>query len=111
MGMVKDVLSIIGLICGFLGIPSVGTLIIWIIKEKKKSEKRQQAESLGLQALLRSQMIDLYNTWCVNKGYAPIWVQDNFENIWIQYEALGANGVMDKIHREFMALPTELGHQ
>jgi hypothetical protein len=34
-------------------------------------------------------------------------VKDNFENLWIQYEALGENGVMKKIHDEFVSLPTE----
>lgn len=100
---VKTILTILGL----LGVPTLGGIITWLVKEKKKSNAKQNAESLGLQALLRSQMIDYYNTWYVDKGYAPIWVQDNFENVWVQYEALGANGVMDKIHKEFMSLPTE----
>lgn len=111
MGTLKDILSIIGLILGFIGIPSLSVIITWIIKGKKKAAAKQTAESLGLQALLRSQMINYYNTWYVNQHYAPIWVQDSFENVWVQYEALGANGVMDKIHREFMSLPTESPHQ
>ena len=111
MGTLKDILSIIGLILGFIGIPSLSGIIVWIVKEKKKTAAKQNAESLGLQALLRSQMINYYNTWYVNEGYAPIWVQDSFENVWVQYEALGANGVMDKIHREFMSLPTDRPHK
>lgn len=107
MGTLKDILSIVGLILGFLGVPSLSGIIIWIVKEKRKSAARQTAESLGLQALLRSQMVDYYEKWHNGRGYAPIWVQDNFENVWVQYEALGVNGVMDKIHKEFMSLPTE----
>ena len=101
-----------------LGVPSLGAIVGYLAKalrEQKKEQKRllqaqkeeQEAIKKGLQAMLRSQMINEYNKWFVNKGYAPIWAKDNFENIWVQYESLGENGVMDKIHEEFMSLPTE----
>jgi hypothetical protein len=60
----------------------------------------------GLQALLRAQLIADYNKWS-EKGYAPIYARQNFENCWEQYHALGANGVMDDIHTKFFKLPTE----
>ena len=41
------------------------------------------------------------------KGYAPIYARENFENCWKRYHALGANGVMDDIHKKFLALPVE----
>lgn len=58
-----------------------------------------------MQALLRSQMISSYDKW-TGRGFAPIWAKDNFQNCWKQYHSLGANGVMDGIHDEFMDLPT-----
>ena len=61
---------------------------------------------LGVKALLRAQMIDDYNRW-TDRGYAPIYAKQNFENCWEQYHNLGANGVMDDIHKKFLALPTE----
>ena len=61
---------------------------------------------LGVQALLRAQMISDYNKW-EERGYAPIYARQNFENCWIQYHSLGANGVMDDLHARFLALPTE----
>lgn len=64
-----------------------------------------KAMKLGVQALLRAQMIDEYNKWH-EKGYAPVHVRDNFENCWKHYHALGVNGVMDGLHDEFMTLPT-----
>lgn len=63
---------------------------------------------LGVQALLRAQMIDDYNKWD-ERGYAPIYARQNFENCWAQYHALGANGVMDDLHKKFLELPTEKG--
>ena len=67
---------------------------------------RIRALSLGVQALLRAQMINDYNRYMA-KGFAPIWAKDNFENCWTQYERLGKNGVMQDIKDKFLALPTE----
>ena len=57
-------------------------------------------------ALLRAQMINDYNKWS-EKGYAPIYARQNFENCWEQYHSLGVNGVMDDLHMKFLELPTE----
>ena len=59
----------------------------------------------GVQAMLRAQMIAEYNRWS-EKGAAPIYAKDNFENLWRQYEKLGKNGVMQDIRAKFLALPT-----
>lgn len=65
-----------------------------------------RALKLGVQALLRAQMIDIYDRY---KGeVVPLNMKDNFENLWVQYEKLGKNGVMSSIHAEFMALPTKV---
>ena len=50
-------------------------------------------------------MVDMYERYS-EKGYAPIYAKQNFENVWKQYEALGKNGVMKQIHDSFMGLPT-----
>ncbi len=65
---------------------------------------RQKALELGLQALLRAQMITDYNHY-LEKGYAPIYARENFENMWRQYDRLGGNGVMKDIRDKFLALP------
>ena len=72
----------------------------------KASERKTEAVQLGVQALLRDRLIDQYNKYS-EKGYAPIYVKENFENMWTQYHNLGKNGVMDDIHVKFMELPTE----
>jgi hypothetical protein len=62
---------------------------------------------LGVKALLRAQMIEDYNKY-LEKGYAPIYAKENFQNCWEQYHAIkGPNGVMDDIHNKFIQLPTE----
>ena len=95
------------------GIPSAITLIITRIITKRlntaeskaeEAQKRSAAIALGIQALLRAQMIDYWNKYS-EKGYAPIYAKDSFESCWVQYHTLGANGVMNGIHDKFMELP------
>ena len=95
--MTYEILHDLGLI-SVLGAVIVTT--VKIIFSQIKSVK------FGVQALLRAQMIHDYNKW-TERGYAPIYARQNFENCWEQYHSLGANGVMDDIHRKFLKLPTE----
>lgn len=88
-----------------IGFPSLFTVCGWIYKKLKDNDAETKAVKKGLQALLRSQMINDFNRWG-EKGYAPIYARDNFENCWAQYHSLGANGVMNGIHDRFMLLPT-----
>ena len=83
-----------------LGVPTIVLCLLKIVFNHIKGVK------LGVQALLRAQMIHDYNKWA-EKGYAPIYARENFENCWAQYHSLGANGVMDDIHEKFLALPIE----
>lgn len=92
-------------IIGILGIPSLATIIGWIYKIEMKQREENKALKSGVQALLRSQMITDYNHWN-EKGFAPIYARENFENCWKQYHDLGANGVMNDIHEKFINLPT-----
>lgn len=80
-----------------------------MIRQIKDVRAQNDAIKLGLQALLRAQLIADYNKWS-EKGYAPIYARENFENCWRQYHALGANGVMDDIHERFRDLPTKSGN-
>ena len=86
-------------------VTGLGVAVKWLHKKSKTEAQRQGAIEKGLQALLRSQMINDYNHY-KDKGFAPIYAKDNFENVWKQYHNLGVNGVMDSIHEEFMTLPT-----
>lgn len=90
-----------------LGVPalvaSFGAYLHNTLKEIRKSDRATRA---GIQAVLRALMVADYNKWS-ERGYAPIYARENFENCWIQYHSLGANGVMDDIRKKFHALPTE----
>ena len=80
-----------------IGIPSILTILGFIYK-------REKSMRLGVQALLRAEMINDYYKY-MEKGYAPLHAKENFENCYKQYHSLGANGFMDKLRDEFLALP------
>lgn len=73
-----------------------GTVVIAKIRALEK----------GVQALLRAQMINDWNKYS-DKGSAPIYARQSFENLWEQYEKLGKNGVMEDLRQKFLALPIE----
>lgn len=77
-----------------------------IIARLKKYESRQTALELGVQALLRDRMLHSYHKY-TELGHAPVYVKENFQNMYNQYHELGGNGVMTQLHIEFMKLPTE----
>jgi len=89
----------------FLGVPSMLSALVWLYRIVIKQNEQYTALKMGLQAMLRGQMINDYNHWS-EKGYAPIYARENFENLWQQYHSLGANGVMNDIHSKFHNLPT-----
>lgn len=84
----------------------IGILTKTMLSRMKKNEQRQKALELGVQALLRAKMIEQYEKY-KEKDHCPIYAKENFENMWVQYESLGANGVMSDIHNKFMNLPID----
>lgn len=78
----------------------------YIFARIKANDQKTEAIQLGVQAILRNLLIAEYNDR-VEKGYAPVYARQNFENMWIQYHNLGQNGVVGDLHDKYMALPTE----
>ena len=83
-----------------LGIPALLAAAIKFVMSQIKGVR------LGVQALLRAQLVSEYNKW-EDRGWAPIYARQNFENCWEQYHNMGKNGVMDDLHTRFLAMPTE----
>ena len=82
------------------------TILTAVWRKIKLNEKKTESVQLGVQALLRDRLCSTYMHYR-EKGYAPIYARENFENMYNQYHVLGANGVMDDIYRKFMDLPLE----
>ena len=88
------------LLCGL--ILSITTSIIgyWIGKVRNTT-KEADAIKHGLQAILRDRMVSLYHE-AHQISYTTIEEKSNFDNLYNCYHSLGANGVMDEIHSEYM---------
>lgn len=95
----KIILSVVSA-TGILGLATTA-----FIKRIKREHQHDVATERGLQALLRDRLIYQYDKYR-DKGYAPIYARENFENLYQQYHNLGANGVMDDIYSKFRELPT-----
>lgn len=73
-------------------------------KQAKEANDKSEAIALGVQALLRDRLLQGYRHY-EEKGWADYDDRDNLENVWKQYHALGANGIMDSYRQRFLALP------
>lgn len=67
-----------------------------------------KAIKLGMQAMLRNQIIEQYNHY-TNKGYIPIYGLENVTALYDQYHTLGGNGTITHLYEELKELPTKKG--
>jgi len=65
-----------------------------------------RAVKRGVQALLRDRLLQGYKFYR-HQGWADEDDRSNLENVYQQYHALGANGVMDDLRARFTALPLD----
>ena len=65
-----------------------------------------RAVKRGVQALLRDRLLQGYKYYR-HQGWADEDDRANLENVYQQYHALGANGVMDDLRARFIALPPD----
>ena len=65
-----------------------------------------RAVKKGVQALLRDRLLQGYKFYRA-QGWADENDRSNLENVYVQYHALGANGMMDDLREKFLALPLD----
>lgn len=65
-----------------------------------------RAVKKGVQALLRDRLLQGYKFYR-QQGWADENDRSNLENVYQQYHALGANGVMDNLRQRFLDLPPD----
>ncbi len=65
----------------------------------------------GIRALLRADLIRLYNKYHDDLGYCPIYVKQSLEDEYQQYHSLKGNGVGTNLYEALMALQTEPPHE
>ena len=90
--------------CGLIGTATLGLFSRFIIKFKKM-QSRQAATELGVQALLRAEIIHIYNKY-MDRGEMPIYERENVAELFKQYTNLGGNGVIKELIEKLNDLPT-----
>ena len=92
----------------FLGIVSIGSFVVRHYNKKiKRSLCEYDAIKLGLQALLRTEIIKNYNIYKV-KGHCHIYEKDSTTAMGKAYHLLGGNGTTAKLLEEIDEMPTDI---
>jgi hypothetical protein len=71
----------------------------------KKRIKEQDVIKTALQALLRNEMLKLYNSY-IEQEWLPIYELENINAMYEQYHALGGNGTITELIERLYELPT-----
>lgn len=99
-------MTIYNWLCLF-GVPSlIGSIFAWCKIKTRKNEQERNALKLGVQAMLRNELIKQYKTY-MKQGYADYDDKENWINLYNQYHTLGVNGVMDKYKDKVLSMPDE----
>lgn len=90
---------------GFLGVPSIFAIIVFIIKHMRRYTNKIQVLCKAQQAQMRAQLLELYHVY-KERGYITEEEMEEWENQYQAYHSLGSNGVLDKRRDELMRLPS-----
>ena len=82
----------------------IGILLATLWQKMKKHKEEQDAIKSGLQSLLRGEITKAYYKY-QDMGWIPVYALQSIEGSYKNYEALGANGVIDGLWKELMKLP------
>ena len=82
----------------------IGILIATLWQKIKTHKKEQDSIKLGVQSLLRGEITKSYYHYS-EKGWIPLYALQSVEANYENYEALGANGVIDTIYNDLLSLP------
>lgn len=84
-----------------LGVPGILTALGGLLCLQVRENRAMKD---GIRAILRDRLLQCFQT-CSRQGFATPDERQNFENMYVQYHALGGNGVMDDIRQKFFSLP------
>ena len=72
----------------------------------RKAHKKSCALDLGVQCLLRAEIIRSYDKYS-DRGYCPLYAKEALTRAYDSYHGLGGNDVATKLYEEMMKLPNE----
>ncbi len=77
-----------------------------LLNRMTEEQKKNQAISDGVQALLRESIVGNYNKYN-DKKYCPIYAKESLKKAYKAYSALGGNDVATELYRKVLAMPEE----
>lgn len=81
----------------------------WVCKILAKKINKQAADQKalkeGTQALLRNEIIRVYERY-INQRWMPLYARENVLSMYSAYHALGGNGAVTQLMEELKALPS-----
>lgn len=78
-----------------------------VVAQFKRGRKRQEAMELGLQSLLRAEIIRQHEKW-EDKRYCPVYAKEALVRTYDSYHLLGGNDVATSLYHETLELPEKL---
>lgn len=75
-----------------------------VLGKLDKIDEDNELTKEGLQAVIKNDLKIRYLKW-ISIEYAPMDAKDDLERMYQIYHRLGANGVMDSLREQFLALP------
>ena len=87
-----------------LGIPGMLAGLAGFIRLQVKQNR---AMKLAVQAILRDRLLQAYRHY-EEKGWADSDDRQNWENMYVQYHALGGNGIIDDLRGKLFELPLRI---
>lgn len=88
------------------GVPTIiASIIAYLIKRIRDNDRKTTSVQLGVQSLLMDKLDTLHDKY-VAQGWCSQHKKRLFENMYIQYANLGADGVMAESWEEVKKLPT-----
>ena len=85
--LMQTYVVILPIFCGY---------IVWLLKEQKKD---RDANSRGTMLLLREQLIKYHDKYTSSEEI-PLYVYENFQDMYAAYHELGGNGLITKMKEE-----------
>lgn len=73
----------------------------------KAEQKKNEAISNGVQALLRESIVSSYNKYS-DKGYMPIYAKESIKKAYTAYKALGGNDVASELYQKMLKMSEEI---
>lgn len=100
-------INILQMVVSYIVPVILGAVIGFISTKLKKNQNKDKAMELGVQALLRNELIRRYREY-EQKGEISILDKENMEAMFLQYKNLGGNGTVKHMMDDLLELPTKI---